>query len=255
VSRRYNTTYRSVLLDEVNCASLSHHPLPYVSESTSGDTLDPCFDSFHEDVTLHAGNRLVLNSGHLIRELVANGPSRLFKTRSVPRLTPNQLVPSAEHIKSIPLKTSFETSSRRIYSNMAAVEASKRAAATAAVQNHYPTNAKWVGIGSGTTIVYVVEAIKNSGTDTTLTKFVPTGYQSKQLIISAGLTAIEFDAIPEGVVLDIAFDGADEIDDDLNCIKGGGACLFQEKIVALQAKEFICVAGTYFYTLILRPWD
>lgn len=129
---------------------------------------------------------------------------------------------------------------------MSNVEASKRAAATAAVENHYPINAKWVGIGSGTTIVYVVEAIKNSGTDTTLTKFVPTGYQSKQLVINAGLTAVEFDAIPEGVVLDIAFDGADEIDDDLNCIKGGGACLFQEKIVALQAKEFICVAGTYF---------
>ncbi|CRG83897.1 ribose 5-phosphate isomerase A [Talaromyces islandicus] len=127
---------------------------------------------------------------------------------------------------------------------MSSVEASKRAAATAAVQNHYPTNAKWVGIGSGTTIVYVVEAIKASGTDTTLTKFVPTGYQSKQLITSAGLTAVEFDAIPEGVVLDIAFDGADEVDDDLNCIKGGGACLFQEKIVALQAKEFICVADS-----------
>lgn len=128
---------------------------------------------------------------------------------------------------------------------MASVEASKRAAAQVAVQNHYPLNAKWVGIGSGTTIVYVVEAIKELGTDTSLTRFVPTGYQSKQLITKAGLTAVEFDAIPEGTVLDVAFDGADEVDDDLNCIKGGGACLFQEKIVALQAKEFICVAGTF----------
>lgn len=131
---------------------------------------------------------------------------------------------------------------------MTSVEASKRAAALEAVRNHYPTNAKWVGIGSGTTIVYVVEAIKSSGTDTSMTKFVPTGYQSKQLITNAGLTAVEFDAIPDGVALDIAFDGADEVDDDLNCIKGGGACLFQEKIVALQAKEFICVAGTSFRT-------
>jgi len=44
--------------------------------------------------------------------------------------------------------------------------------------------------------------------------------------------------------LDVAFDGADEIDEDLNCIKGGGACLFQEKLVATSAKKFICVAGT-----------
>ncbi|KAK2855693.1 hypothetical protein FQN49_004939 [Arthroderma sp. PD_2] len=65
---------------------------------------------------------------------------------------------------------------------------------------------------------------------------------SNQLIVDAGLTAVAFDALPEGTVLDVAFDGADEVDDDLNCIKGGGACLFQEKLVALQAKEFICVA-------------
>jgi ribose 5-phosphate isomerase A len=126
---------------------------------------------------------------------------------------------------------------------MSTVEAAKRSAAKVAVTNHYPKDAKWVGIGSGTTIVYVVEAIKELGLDTMLTRFVPTGYQSKQLIISAGLTAVEFDALPEGTILDIAFDGADEVDEDLNCIKGGGACLFQEKLVALQAKEFICVAG------------
>jgi ribose 5-phosphate isomerase A len=124
-----------------------------------------------------------------------------------------------------------------------AVEAAKRAAAKTAVANHYPENARWVGIGSGTTIVYVVEAIKALGVDTSNTRYVPTGYQSRQLIISAGLTAVEFDALPAGTVLDVAFDGADEVDDDLNCIKGGGACLFQEKIVAMQAKQFICVAG------------
>ena len=124
-----------------------------------------------------------------------------------------------------------------------AVEAAKRAAAKAAVANHYPENARWVGIGSGTTIVYVVEAIKALGVDTSNTRYVPTGYQSRQLIISAGLTAVEFDGLPAGTILDVAFDGADEVDDDLNCIKGGGACLFQEKIVAMQAKQFICVAG------------
>lgn len=127
---------------------------------------------------------------------------------------------------------------------MADIEAAKRAAATEAVKNHYPKDAKFIGIGSGTTIVYVVEAIKALGIDTSATSFVPTGYQSNQLIVNAGLTAIAFDALPEGTVLDAAFDGADEVDDDLNCIKGGGACLFQEKLVALQAKEFICVAGT-----------
>jgi hypothetical protein len=125
----------------------------------------------------------------------------------------------------------------------ALIEEAKRAAAKVAVEKHYPKDARWVGIGSGTTIVYVVEAIKALGVDTSLTKYVPTGYQSKYLIVNAGLTAVEFDGIPPGTILDVAFDGADEVDEDMNCIKGGGACLFQEKIVAMQAKQFICVAG------------
>ncbi|PYI23124.1 ribose 5-phosphate isomerase A [Aspergillus japonicus CBS 114.51] len=128
--------------------------------------------------------------------------------------------------------------------SVSVIEAAKRAAGKAAVENHYPKDARFVGIGSGSTIVYVVEAIKESGVDTSATKYVPTGFQSKQLILSAGLTAVDFDSLPEGTVLDVAFDGADEVDDDLNLIKGGGACLFQEKIVALQAKEFICVADS-----------
>lgn len=135
---------------------------------------------------------------------------------------------------------------------MATIEDAKKAAAREAVANHYPRNPKFVGIGSGTTIVYVVEAIKDLGFDNSTTGFVPTGYHSNQLIIKAGLTPIAFDALPEGAVLDVSFDGADEVDDDLNCIKGGGACLFQEKLVALQAKEFICVAGI-FSPFSLRP--
>lgn len=137
----------------------------------------------------------------------------------------------------------------RFLSTMADVEAAKRTAAKTAVAKHYPKDARWVGIGSGTTIIYVVEAIKALGVDTSLTRYVPTGYQSRRLIVSAGLTAVEFDAVPEGTVLDVAFDGADEVDDELNCIKGGGACLFQEKLVAMQAKEFICVAGARFFLI------
>lgn len=122
------------------------------------------------------------------------------------------------------------------------IEASKRAAAKEAVANHFPENPRFVGIGSGTTIVYVVQAIKESGRDLSRIGFVPTGYQSKQLIINAGLLPIEFDALPDGAMIDIAFDGADEVDDELNCIKGGGACLYQEKLVAMRANVFICVA-------------
>ncbi|ESZ95399.1 hypothetical protein SBOR_4255 [Sclerotinia borealis F-4128] len=157
------------------------------------------------------------------------------------------------------------------YANLSPVEASKRRAAYKAVEDHFDPSYKYVGIGSGSTVVYVVEAIAAKGRDITSKMiFVPTGDQSKQLIIEAGLPLGSIDSLPPVIVeplhlsgdaafdvstglqdlglkgkresLDVAFDGADEIDEDLNCIKGGGACLFQEKLVATSSKKFVCVA-------------
>jgi ribose 5-phosphate isomerase A len=152
------------------------------------------------------------------------------------------------------------------------VEASKRRAAYKAVEDHFDPSYRCIGIGSGSTVVYVVEAIAEKGPEiTSKMLFIPTGDQSKQLIIEAGLPLGSIDTLPPADMrvskafkgtapkvatgqqdvakkgarqsLDVAFDGADEIDEELNCIKGGGACLFQEKLVAINAKKFICVAG------------
>jgi ribose 5-phosphate isomerase A len=139
----------------------------------------------------------------------------------------------------------FSTSARRQRNSRmtdATIESAKRAAAKQAVADHFDPSASNVGIGSGTTIVYVVEAIKETSTNPAI-RFVPTGYQSRQVLVRAGLTPIAFDSLPEDTLLDVAFDGADEVDLELNCIKGGGACLFQEKLVAERARKFVCVAG------------
>lgn len=63
-----------------------------------------------------------------------------------------------------------------------AIESAKRAAAQLAVKEHFDPEARYVGIGSGTTIVYVVEAIKELK-DPRIQNihFVPTGYQSRQV--------------------------------------------------------------------------
>ncbi|KAK9480657.1 ribose 5-phosphate isomerase A-domain-containing protein [Lipomyces japonicus] len=124
----------------------------------------------------------------------------------------------------------------------AVVESAKKLAAYAAVDQHFPHDAKVVGIGSGSTVVYVVERIvqkKLAGEISPGVTYVPTGFQSKELIIEGGLNLGAVDRYP---VIDIAFDGADEVDAELNAIKGGGACLFQEKLVAASAKKFIVVA-------------
>jgi ribose 5-phosphate isomerase A len=158
------------------------------------------------------------------------------------------------------------------HGELSPIEASKRRAAYKAVEDHFDPSYKYVGIGSGSTVVYVVEAIADQGRDITDKMiFVPTGDQSKQIIIEAGLPLGSIDSLPpvDGTTekmsgkatakvasgdqdlalkgkrqsLDVAFDGADEVDEELNLIKGGGACLFQEKLVATSAKKFICVAG------------
>lgn len=118
------------------------------------------------------------------------------------------------------------------------VETAKKLAAYRAVDENFTPDAKFVGIGSGSTVVYVAERIgqlKNKDQFTC----IPTGFQSTQLIIDNGL---RLGAIEQFSKLDIAFDGADECDPSLNLIKGGGACLFQEKLVAASAKKFIVVA-------------
>ena len=127
-------------------------------------------------------------------------------------------------------RKSFSTSqavhSPKTVMSDSSVEAAKRAAAQQAVKDHFDPKSTHVGIGSGTTIVYVVEAIKERSTNPSVL-FVPTGWQSRDLVQKAGLQPISFDSLPEHVLLDVAFDGADEVDSELNCIKGGGACLFQ----------------------------
>lgn len=118
------------------------------------------------------------------------------------------------------------------------IESAKKAAAYKAVDENLPENVGVVGIGSGSTVVYAAERLgqlSNKG----LFVCIPTGFQSKQLIIDNGLQIGTIEQYPR---IDIAFDGADEVDPKLNLIKGGGACLFQEKLVAQAAKTFIVVA-------------
>ncbi|PHH64261.1 hypothetical protein CDD82_1782 [Ophiocordyceps australis] len=112
--------------------------------------------------------------------------------------------------------------SRLIATSQDLIESAKRLAAYRAVQECLQPTSKYIGIGSGSTIVYVVEAIAKQGPQ-----------------FHAGMTFI-----PTGIPLDVAFDGADEIDEDLNLIKGGGACLLQEKLVAVAAHKFIAVADS-----------
>eukprot|EP00071_Canis_lupus_P050778 XP_532963.4 ribose-5-phosphate isomerase [Canis lupus familiaris] len=101
-------------------------------------------------------------------------------------------------------------------------------------------NNQVLGIGSGSTIVHAVQRIAERVKQENLNLVcIPTSFQARQLILQYGLTLSDLDRHPE---IDLAIDGADEVDADLNLIKGGGGCLTQEKIVAGYASRFIVIA-------------
>ncbi|XP_061188293.1 ribose-5-phosphate isomerase-like [Saccostrea echinata] len=122
---------------------------------------------------------------------------------------------------------------------MSAIEAGKKAAAFAAVDEHIKNNQK-VGIGSGSTVVYAVQRLAERIQKENLNIIcVPTSFQANQLIQEHNLNLGTLETYPK---LDVAIDGADETDKNLTCIKGGGGCQTQEKIVASCAKELIIIA-------------
>ncbi|CCD23446.1 ribose-5-phosphate isomerase RKI1 NDAI_0B04120 [Naumovozyma dairenensis CBS 421] len=124
-------------------------------------------------------------------------------------------------------------------------EAKRKAAYRAIDENIDFENHKIIGIGSGSTVVYVAERLgqylKDEKYASKVSQFIciPTGFQSKKLILDNGLQLSNMELYSQ---LDIAFDGADEVDYNLQLIKGGGGCLFQEKLVSSNAKKFIIVA-------------
>ncbi len=119
------------------------------------------------------------------------------------------------------------------------VELGKKNAAFKAVEENVKKN-MILGIGSGSTVVYAVEAIAKINKNNELNlKCIPTSFQSHQLIVENGLTLVTLDQYPE---IDLDIDGADEIDKSLNLIKGGGGCLVQEKIIASSSKRLVVIA-------------
>ena len=97
-----------------------------------------------------------------------------------------------------------------------------------------------IGIGSGSTVeIFLNELgkrIKNEGIEVF---GVPSSYQSHLVAIRNGIKIVDLFQYPE---LDLCIDGADQIDKNLNCIKGGGGALTREKIIASASKKFIIIA-------------
>jgi ribose 5-phosphate isomerase A len=97
-----------------------------------------------------------------------------------------------------------------------------------------------VGLGSGSTAAYAIEAIgERSRTENLKILGIPTSTQAFQLAVKEGIPITTLDEHP---VVDVDIDGVDQVDKDLNLIKGMGAALAREKIVAAASRLNVIIA-------------
>ncbi|CAJ0585795.1 unnamed protein product, partial [Mesorhabditis spiculigera] len=126
--------------------------------------------------------------------------------------------------------------------NLSPQEEAKRLAAYSAGEKYLISGAR-IGVGSGSTVKYLVDYMRDAFKNGNLMdiKCVPTSSMTKRWLVDAGLPVTELGIVSH---LDICIDGADEVDDEYTLIKGGGGCLFQEKVVQKSSSRFIIIADS-----------
>jgi ribose 5-phosphate isomerase A len=116
-------------------------------------------------------------------------------------------------------------------------EAGKRLAAQEAAK--HVESGMTLGLGTGSTAKHFVDILGERIAQGWSLRGIPTSEQTRAQAASLGVDIIEPD---ETTIIDLAIDGADEVDPNLHLIKGGGGALLREKIVANAAKKFIVIA-------------
>jgi ribose 5-phosphate isomerase A len=113
----------------------------------------------------------------------------------------------------------------------------KRAVARAAAD--LVPNGATIGLGSGSTFLFVLERLgERIRTEGITVRGVPSSKATADAAEQAGVTVTSLDDVDR---LDLAIDGADEVDPHKNLVKGGGGAHVRERIVAAAAKELIVI--------------
>ncbi|MFC3039573.1 ribose-5-phosphate isomerase RpiA [Virgibacillus xinjiangensis] len=95
-----------------------------------------------------------------------------------------------------------------------------------------------VGLGSGSTVYWMVKKLGERVKEGLDVEGVPTSNTTAEWAREFGVPLTDFSKVQE---LDLTIDGADEVDEQLHLIKGGGGALFREKVVAAAAKELVII--------------
>jgi ribose 5-phosphate isomerase A len=122
----------------------------------------------------------------------------------------------------------------------------KRAAARAAAD--FVKDGMRVGLGTGSTVAYLLEALGER--ELRNVRCVATSPATERAARALGLTVCESDELDE---LDVAIDGADQIDPSGWLVKGGGGAHTREKIIAASARRFVVIASAEKAVAQLTP--
>ena len=95
-----------------------------------------------------------------------------------------------------------------------------------------------VGLGTGSTAYFAIKRIGELVSGGMKLTCVATSVQSEDLAKECGITVVDVDDVDH---LDVTIDGADEVDDDMNLIKGLGGALVREKIVASKSLSEVII--------------
>ena len=115
----------------------------------------------------------------------------------------------------------------------------KKAAARASLA--FVRDGDIVGLGSGSTAEYAVRFLGERVQAGLKIRGIPTSQRTRELAQSVGIPLTTLEEFPE---IDVTIDGADEIDPELQLIKGGGGALLREKIVASASKKMVVIADS-----------
>lgn len=126
----------------------------------------------------------------------------------------------------------------KLKTNSDLIQEAKKNAALEAVK--HVQDSFIVGLGSGSTTAFAIEALGERIKNEKLRIMgIPSSYQAFQLAVQYGIQVTTLDEHP---TIDLTIDGADQITPELNLIKGMGAALAREKIVAAASKINIIIA-------------
>jgi len=96
-----------------------------------------------------------------------------------------------------------------------------------------------VGLGTGSTAKYAIEKIGQRKKEENLEIVgIPTSSETEKRAKKAGIDIVELDHADK---IDLTIDGADEVDPNMNLIKGGGGALLREKIIAHNSRQYIVI--------------